>query len=41
MDPVLSYVGGHIHIIEDFYVNFISIINVKDVYESKFGYKNV
>ena len=41
MDPILSYVGGHIHIIKDFDVNFISIINVKDVYKSELGYKNV
>ena len=31
MDPVLSYVGGHVHIIEDFDVDFLFIINVMDV----------
>ena len=41
MNPVLSYVRGHAHIIEDFDVNFLSIINVKDVYKSELGYKNV
>ena len=41
MDLVLSYVGGHVHIIEDFDADFLSIINVKDVYKSKLGYKNV
>ena len=41
MDPVLSYVGGDVHIVEEFDVNFLSIINVKDVYKSQLGYKNV
>ena len=41
MDPILSYVGGHVHIIEDFDVYFLSIISFKDVYKLKLGYKNV
>ena len=43
MDHVLSYVGGDAHIVEDFDVDFffLSIINVKDVYKSQLGYKNV
>ena len=41
MNPVLSYVRGHAHIIMDFDVNFLSIINVKDVHKSNLGYKNV
>ena len=39
MDPISSYVGGHVHIIEDFDVDFLSIISFKDVL--KLGYKNV
>ena len=34
MDHVLSYVGGEVHVIEDFDVDFLSIISVKDVYKS-------
>ena len=41
IDPVLSYVGGHVHIIEDFDVDFLYIISVKDVYKSELGYENV
>ena len=41
MDLVLSYVGRHVHIIEDFDMDFLSIVNVKDVYKSNLGYKNV
>ena len=41
MDPILSYVGKHVHIIENFDVDFLSIISVKDVYKSEVGYKNV
>ena len=41
MDSVLSYVGGDVHISEDFDVDFLSIISVKDVYKSQLGYKNV
>ena len=41
MDPLLSYVGVDVHIVEDFYIDFISIISVKDVYKSQLGYKNV
>ena len=41
MCPLLSYVGGDLHIIEDFDVDFLSIISVKDVYKSQLGYKNV
>ena len=33
MDLVLHYVGGNVHIVEDFDVDFLSIINVKDVYK--------
>ena len=33
MDLVLHYVGGNIHIVEDFDVDFLSIINAKDVYK--------
>ena len=33
-DPVLSYVGGDVHIVEDFDVDFLSIISVKDVCKS-------
>ena len=38
MDPILSYVRGHVHIID---LDFLSIINIKDVYKSKLCYKNV
>ena len=31
MDPVLNYVGGHVHIIKDFDVDFLSLISVKDI----------
>ena len=31
MELVLSYVGGDVHIVEDFDVDFLSIISVKDV----------
>ena len=41
MDHVLSYVGGDVHIIENFDVDFMSIISVKNVYKSLLGYKNV
>ena len=41
MDPLLSYVGGDVHIVEDFDVDFLSIISVKDVYKSQLGHKNV
>ena len=41
MDPDLNYVGGHVDIIEDFDVDFLSIISVKDVYKSKLCHKNV
>ena len=41
MIHVLSYVGGNVHIVEDFDVDFLSFINVKDVYKSQLGYKNV
>ena len=37
MDLVLSYAGGRVHIIKDFDVNFLFIINVKDVYKSELG----
>ena len=40
MDPVLSYVRGDVYIVEDFNVDFISIISVKDAYKSQLGYKN-
>ena len=39
MDPVLSYVGGHVHIIKDLDMDFLSIINVKDVNKTKLGCK--
>ena len=32
MDLVLHYVGENVHIVEDFDVDFLSIINVKVVY---------
>ena len=41
MDHVLSYVGGDVHIVEDFDVDFLSIISVKDVNKSQLGYMNV
>ena len=41
IDPVLSYVRGDVHIVEDFDVDFLSIISVKDVYKSQLGYQNV
>ena len=41
MDHVLSYVGGEVHIVQNFDVDFPSIISVKDVYKSQLGYKNV
>ena len=41
MNLVLSYVGENVHIVEDFDVDFLSIIDVKDVYKSQLGYKNV
>ena len=40
MDPILSYVRGDVHIFEDFDVDFLSIISVKDVCKSQLGYKN-
>ena len=40
MDPILSYVGGDVHIVEDFDISFLSIISVEDVYKSHLGYKN-
>ena len=40
MDLGLSC-GGDVHIVEDFDVDFLSIISVKDVYKSQLGYKNV
>ena len=41
MDPVLNYVGRNVHIVEDFDVEFLSIISVKDVYKSQASYNNV
>ena len=41
MDPILHYVGGDVHIVKDFDVDFLLIINVKDVYKLELGYKNV
>ena len=40
MDPVLSYLRGDVYIVEDFDVDFLSIISVKDAYKSQLGYKN-
>ena len=41
MDHVLSYVGGEVYIVEDFDVDFLSIISVRDVYKSQLSSKNV
>ena len=41
MDLILSYAGGYVHIIKDYDVDFLSIINVKDVYKLELCYKNV
>ena len=41
MDPELHNVGGNVHIVEDFDMDFLSIITIKDVYKSELGYKNV
>ena len=41
MDHVLHYVGRDVHIVEDFDVDLLSIITVKEVYKSELGYKNV
>ena len=41
IDPVLSYVGGDVHILEDFDADILSIISVEDVYKSQLGYKNI
>ena len=38
MDHVLHYVGGDVHNVEDFGVDFLSIITVKDVYKLELGY---
>ena len=31
IDPALSYVGGDVHIVEDFGVDFLTIISAKNV----------
>ena len=35
MEPELKYIGGDVQIVEDFDMDFLSIINVKDVYKKK------
>ena len=41
MNPKLSYIGGDVFLLENFDVEFLSIITVKDVYTKKLGYNNM
>ena len=40
-EPEFKYIGGDVHIVEDFDIDFLSIINVKYFNKKKLVYKNV